>query len=45
MKAIFMRFCKVTYTMDLRPSEMTRRARCEKYARKNKTCGKRAVFL
>lgn len=36
-------FCSYV-TLDLRTEEETRKARCEKFARKNKTCGKRAVF-
>ncbi|WWO60271.1 hypothetical protein [Xanthomonas phage SB4] len=45
MKAVFMRFVRSYQTMDLRTDEETRSVRCEKFARKNKTCGKRAVFL
>ncbi|URA06951.1 hypothetical protein Pfeifenkraut_BL30054 [Xanthomonas phage Pfeifenkraut] len=39
------RFFRSYVTLDLRTEEETRKARCEKFARKNKTCGKRAVFV
>ncbi len=38
------RFFKSYTTLDLRTDEETRRIRCERFAAKNKTCGKRAVF-
>ncbi|QVR48685.1 hypothetical protein [Stenotrophomonas phage BUCT609] len=38
------KLCKAVTVLDLRSDEETRKARCEKYARKHKTCGKRAVF-
>ena len=38
------RFFRSYVTLDLRTDEETRRVRCERYALKNKTCGKRAVF-
>lgn len=39
------RFVKSYTTLDLRTDEETRRIRCERYAAKHKTCGKRAVFI
>ncbi|QYW01716.1 hypothetical protein CPT_Ptah_001 [Stenotrophomonas phage Ptah] len=44
MRATFSRFVRSYTTMDLRTDEETRKVRAERYARKNKTCGKRAVF-
>ena len=38
-------FARSYVVMDLRDSIETRKARAERYARKNKTCGKRAVFM
>lgn len=38
------RFTSSRCTMDLRDPLETRKARAERYARKNKTCGKKAVF-
>lgn len=38
------RFFKSYTTLDLRTDEETRRIRCERFAAKNKTCGKPAVF-
>lgn len=41
------RFVRSRLIMDLRPGAdaAALRERCEKFARKNKTCGKRAVFV
>lgn len=44
IKRRFAQFSRTVSVMDLREAHMTRKARCEKFARKNKTCGKRAVF-
>lgn len=44
MKRLFCKFVRSYTTMDLRSDEETRRVRCERYAKKHKTCGKRAVF-
>ncbi|QYW01951.1 hypothetical protein CPT_Pepon001 [Stenotrophomonas phage Pepon] len=44
MRAFFSRFVRSYTTMDLRTDEETRKVRAERYARKNKTCGKRAVY-
>lgn len=38
------RFTKTASVMDHRDEIDTRKARCEKYAAKNKTCGKAATF-
>lgn len=38
------RFTKSTCVMDLRDPLETRKARAERYARRYKTCGKRAVY-
>lgn len=38
------RFFKSYVTLDLRSDDETRRARCERFAKRNKTCGKPAVF-
>ena len=43
-KRLLTQFTRTAYVIDLRPSEMTRKARCERYAKKNKTCGKPARF-
>jgi hypothetical protein len=43
-KFLLNKFCRTVSVLDMRPDEETRKARCEKYARKNKTCGKRANF-
>lgn len=39
------RFFRSYVTLDLRTDEETRKVRCERYAAKNKTCGKPAVFI
>ena len=44
-KRLLSQFTHTTYVIDLRPAEMTRKARCERFAKKNKTCGKRATFV
>lgn len=38
------RFFKSYTTLDLRTDDETRKVRCEKFERKNKTAGKRSVF-
>lgn len=38
------RFTRTASIMDHRDPVDTRKARAERYARRNKTCGKRAVF-
>lgn len=38
------RFFKSYTTMDLRTDEETRKVRCERFERKNKTVGKLSVF-
>lgn len=39
------RFVRSRCTLDFRFTELEeRRMRCERYERKNKTCGKRSVF-
>jgi hypothetical protein len=38
------RFTKTASVMDLRSDEETRKARAERFERRNKTSGKRAVF-
>lgn len=38
------RFVRSFVTLDLRTDEETRRIRCERFALKNKTCGKPATF-
>ncbi len=43
-KFILSRIPRTVSVMDLRDDLETRKARCEKYARKNKTCGKVASF-
>ena len=43
-KRILSQFARTAYVIDLRPAETTRKARCERYAKKNKTCGKRVTF-
>ncbi len=43
-KFILSRIPRTVCVMDLRDDLGTRKARCEKYARKNKTCGKMASF-
>lgn len=44
-KRRFMRFTKTASVHDLRDPLDTRKARAERYARKNKTDGRKAVFL
>lgn len=44
-KLRFNQFTRTASVMDLRPEITTRRYRCERHARRNKTCGKRAVFV
>lgn len=44
IKRLFCQFVRSYTTMDLRTDEETRRVRAERYAKKHKTCGKRAVF-
>lgn len=36
-KMLLSRFARTVYVMDLRPDAETRRLRCERYARKNRT--------
>ena len=36
-KMLLNRFVRTVYVMDLRPDAETRRLRCERYARKNRT--------
>ena len=43
-KFILSRIPRTVSVMDLRSDLETRKARCEKYARKNKTCGNVASF-
>lgn len=43
-RAQFARFTRTASVTDLRPATTTRLHRCERFARKNKTCGRRAVF-
>lgn len=43
-KFLLNRICRTVSVMDLRSDEDTRKARCEKFARKHKTCGKAATF-
>lgn len=44
LKRSFMRFSRTLSVNDMRPDESTRADRAERYAKKNKTCGKRAEF-
>ena len=44
-KFSFFRFARVVSVIDLRSDEDTRRARCEAFAKRNKTCGRVASFL
>lgn len=39
------RFCRSRTTMDLRDPVETRLKRAAKHAKRNKTCGRKAVFL
>lgn len=38
------RFSRTVSVMDNRPDSETRKLRAERFAKRNKTCGKRAVF-
>lgn len=44
IKRKFCQFSKTVSVLDLRSDEETRKARAERFERKNKTGGKRAVF-
>lgn len=44
IKRKFCRFAKTAHVLDLRDSREVRKTQAERYAKRNGTCGKRAVF-